>query len=238
MEKRENVKETYTDFHIKHKSKHLYPTEWIVRTMLGNYNELKLDRSKYPGGKILDLGFGDGRNMALLNNCGLDIYGVEIAQDIVDMVEGTISELGFNATLKVGSNTNIPFEDNFFDYILASSSCYYVDGGNTFHDNLKEITRVLKPGGFLITNFPAYTDIKGIPENFIFDRAIRQDDGHIIVQHDPYGLRNGYKLKTFNSKQDVIDAFSPTFEDIGVGCLFDHYYGVEINMYIMAARKK
>jgi ubiquinone/menaquinone biosynthesis C-methylase UbiE len=206
--------------------------------MLGNYAELKLDRSKYPGGKILDLGFGDGRNMSLLNNCGLDIYGVEIAQDILDMVHSSINDLGFSATLKVGTNTNIPFEDNFFDYILASSSCYYVDGGSSFTDNLKEITRVLKPGGFIIANFPGFTDIKEIPDNFIFDRAIRQDDGHIIVQNDLYGLRNGYKLKTFSSKQDVMNAFSPAYEDIGVGYLFDHYYGVEINMYIMAARKK
>ena len=238
MENLENLKQTYTDFHRKNQSKHLYPTEWVIRTMLGNYPGLKLDRSKYPGGKILDLGFGDGRNMGMLNNCGLDIYGVEIAQETLDIAEDALSKAGIKATLKIGGNANIPFEDNFFDYILASSASYYVDGHNTFTDNLNEITRVLKPGGFFISNFPAFTDIKEIPQCFILDNAVPLPGGHVIIQNDIHGIRNGYKFRPFKSKEEIEEVFSDKYEDISVGYCFDNYYGVQINVYIMTAKKK
>jgi SAM-dependent methyltransferase len=234
----ENVKETYTDFHLKHRSNHLYPTEWVIRTMLGNYPELKLDRSKYKGGKVLDLGFGDGRNMSLLNNCGLDVHGVEITNETVGMVNKAMADLNIDVTLKVGANAHIPYDDRFFDYILASGSCYYIDGNETFNDNLNEITRVLKPGGYFITNFPAITDIKGIPELYILKGSTPTADGHTIIQNDVYGLRNGYKFKVFHSKEEIVGILSPLYEDISVGYCFDNYYGIQINTYIVTAKKK
>lgn len=234
----EDVKKSYTEFHQKKKSGHLYPTEWVIRTMLGTYPGLSLDRSKYVGGKALDLGFGDGRNMSLLQNCGLEVYGVETTQETCDLVAESLANINVKATLKVGSNSNIPFEDNFFDYIMASASCYYIDKNGTFDDNLKEITRVLKPGGFFIANFPAFTDIKGIPVNWILDRAIPTDDGHIIIQNDVFGIRNGYKFKAFHSQDEIKETLSPKFEDISVGYCFDDFYGLQHNLYIMSAKKK
>jgi len=228
----EDVKKSYTDFHKKNKSKHLYPTEWIIRTMLGNYPGLHLDRSKYQGGKILDLGFGDGRNMSLLHNCGLDIYGVEITQETLDIVHESLAEINVKATLKVGTNTNIPFEDNFFDYILASSACYYVDGNSTFNDNLDEITRVLKPGGYFIANYPVF------PTNFIFENAIPAGDGHVIIQNDIYGIRNGYKFKAFASNEEIMAALGEKYTDISLGSCIDNYYGVRNHVFISTARKK
>jgi SAM-dependent methyltransferase len=233
-----NVKKTYTDFHIKHRSNHLYPTEWVIRTMLGNYPELQLDRTGYLGGKALDLGFGDGRNMSLLNNCGLSVYGVETSGETVEMVNAAMAELNINVTLKVGSNSHIPFEDKLFDYVLACASSYYVDEEDTFSDNLDEITRVLKPGGYFIANFPAVTGIKEIPELFILENATRTDDGHTIIANDRYGLRNGYKFKVFHSKEEIVDFLSPLYDHISVGYCFDNFYGVQINTYIVTARKK
>ncbi|MES2701976.1 MAG: class I SAM-dependent methyltransferase [Bacteroidota bacterium] len=233
----ENVKQTYTDFHLKKQSNHLYPTEWVIRTMLGTYPELKYDRSKYKGGKILDLGFGDGRNMPLLHNCGLDISGVEITQETVDMVTGAMSNMGIPTTLRVGDNANIPFEDNIFDYVLACASCYYIDKNGTFNDNLTEITRVLKPGGFLIANFPAFTDLP-IPNNFILNDTIPAEDGHVIITSDVFGIRNGYKFRPFRSVEDIVQTFSPLYDDISTGYTFDNYYGLQQNLYIMTAKKK
>ncbi|MCF8450862.1 MAG: class I SAM-dependent methyltransferase [Taibaiella sp.] len=234
----EDVKKSYTDFHLKKKSSHLYPTEWVIRTMLGNYPGLSLDRSKYQGGKGLDLGFGDGRNMSLLHNCGMEVYGVETTQETVDLVRESLASININATLKVGSNNNIPFEDNFFDYILASASCYYIDKNGTFDDNLNEIVRVLKPGGYFIANFPAFTDIKGIPVNFILERAIPTDDGHVIIQNDVFGIRNGYKFKAFYSQEELKNTLSEKFEDISIGYCFDDFYGLQHNLYISSSKKK
>jgi SAM-dependent methyltransferase len=233
----DNVKKSYTEFHLRKKSTHLYPTEWVIRTMLGDYPELKYDRSKYKGGKILDLGCGDGRNMPLLKNCGLEIHGVEITQEIVDMVNGSLANIGIDADLRVGSNTNIPFEDNYFDYLLASASCYYCDNNGTFEENLEEISRVMKPGAYFIANFPAFTDIP-IPVNYGLRDAIPTEDGHVILTNDVFGIRNGYKFKAFRSPEEIVKTFSDKFEDICVGYTFDNYYGLQQNLYIVVARKK
>lgn len=110
----QNVKNSYTEFHKKRYSKHLYPTEWVIRTMLGSYPNLKLDKSKYNDGKILDLGFGDCRNMPLLHNCGLKIYGIEITEETVNLARTTLESLQIESVIKVGANNIIPFEDGFF----------------------------------------------------------------------------------------------------------------------------
>jgi SAM-dependent methyltransferase len=233
----ENVKNAYTEFHKKKATKHLYPTEWVIRTMLGSYPELKLDKSHYQGGKILDLGFGDGRNLALLNNCGLDVYGVEITEETVELGRKNLEIVQAHAELRVGSNATIPFEKDFFDYILASSSCYYIDEQSTFQDNVREISRVLKQGGSLIANFPAFVR-EDIKPSFILENCVRLDDGYIIIQNDIYGIRNGYKFKTFDSEQGIRDYFGKDFYNVSVGLCMDNYYGVQINQFIVTAQKK
>lgn len=233
----ENVQNNYTEFHKKKHSGHLYPTEWVIRTMLGSYPELQLDKSAYAGGKILDLGFGDGRNMSLLNNCGLKIAGVEITEETVELGKKSMHALQVDADLRVGSNTNIPFDDASFDYILASSSCYYVDGDGSFDDNMNEIKRVLKKGGYFIANFPAFTDIEGVEQSFILKDAIRLADDHIIIQNDIYGIRNGYKFKAFDSADKIKRYFAKDFANVSVGLCLDNYYGVQINYFIISAKK-
>ncbi len=62
--------DNFANSYKKNHNIHLYPTEWIIRTLLGKYPEMNLDKEKYDTAKILDVGFGDGRNFSLLNNCG------------------------------------------------------------------------------------------------------------------------------------------------------------------------
>lgn len=226
----ENVQKTYTDFHERKHSKHVYPTEWVIRTILGKYPNLHLNTGSYKNSKILDLGFGDCRNMPLLNNCDFDIYGVDISDEIVTLGKKTLTELGISATLKRGVNTNIPFDENYFDFLLACHSCYYVDKDTTFNDNLKEIFRVQKSGAFFIASLPA-------PNNFILKDCKRLDKGHVIITNDIYGLRNGYIFKTFEDEEEIIKTFSPYFKNITICKCEDNFWGVQINFFIVVANK-
>ena len=63
----------------------VYPSEFLVRAFLGAYPNHALKKSDYVGKKVLDLGFGDGRNMTLLNDLGMDVFGVEVSQPICDL---------------------------------------------------------------------------------------------------------------------------------------------------------
>ena len=226
-----DVKESYTAFHVSHNPTHVYPSEWVIRTLLGKYPRLNLDKNKYPGSRILDVGFGDGRNWPLLSNAMFDIYGVEITEKILTLGLQRAEVLGIPVTLKLGTNSAIPFENDFFDYVLASSSCYYVDKGETFSHNLKEYSRVLKPKGILLATLPA-------AGGSILDGAVDLGDGHVEIRNDPWGLRNGYVFRQFRTEEELVATFSPYFDSFSIGLCCDNYYGVQIDSFLLVCRRK
>ncbi len=226
-----DVNETYARFHASHNPEHVYPSEWVVRTLLGRYPQHRMDPAGYAGAPILDVGFGDGRNWPLLHNVGLRVHGIEITEDVVRLGEERAARLGIPVTLRVGRNSNIPFEAASFDYILASNSCYYVDAGTTFDDTLAEYARVLKAGGVLFATLP---EIGGS----ICEGAIDRGQGHYEIRNDPWGLRNGYLLRTLRGRDDIVDAFSRWFEGFAIGLCRDDYYGVTIAYWLLVCRRK
>jgi SAM-dependent methyltransferase len=226
----ERIDGLYTNFHKERMGIHCYPSEFLIRTMLGKYPNMTLEKD-YKGKRVLDLGFGDGRNMVLFANCGMDIHGIEITQDICDDVKKRMSMFGIEADLKVGRNNNIPYEDNYFDYIVSSSSMYYVDHGDSFENNLAEITRVLKPNGVLIAALAKTT-------TFILQGAIPLGNHHYECTNDPFGLRIGDVFRGFDDAQDVVNCFSPFYKNISTGLTVDDYYGLQQDLLLFVGYKK
>lgn len=224
-----NIEKYYTDFHLKRMGMHCYPNEFLVRTMLGKYPNLKLEHN-YEGKNVLDLGCGDGRNMILLNNLGLNIHGVEITQEICTSVTDRMAKFGINADIRVGRNSTIPFENNYFDYVVASASLYYVDNNDTFDNTMAELTRVTKQGGYIIATLAC--------SGSILNGAKELNDNHYEITNDPFELRNGNIFKVHKSKEQIIKEFSPYYDNISIGAISDDYYGLEINMWLLVARKR
>ena len=226
----ENIDKLYTDVHKDRMGVHCYPTEFLLRTMLGNYPNLDLEKD-YKGKKVLDLGFGDGRNMVLFANCGMDIHGIEITQDICDDVSKRMDKFGIKADLKVGRNNDIPYEDNYFDYVVASASIYYVDHGDSFESNIKEVNRVIKKGGCLIAALAKTS-------TFLLKDAKPLGNHHYECTNDPFNLRNGDIFRGFDDEQDVIETFSPYYNRISVGRTIDNYYGLQQDLLLFVGHKK
>ena len=221
----------YTVEHKNKSSQNLYPTEWVVRTLGGNYPRLKIDKSNYHNRNILDSGFGDGRNFQLLADLGFNIHGTEINEQIVEFGYDRLKRLKLKGNLKVSRNKNIAFSSNYFDYILASSSIYYVEDNSTFLENKIEHIRVLNHGGSLIANFPHGR------KHFIFNESDVLQDQHFLIKNDIHKLRNGCVLKGFTHKDEIMDEFKDYFENISIGYLEEDYYGYKMSMFIMVADK-
>ena len=221
----------YNQYYQKRTHIHVYPVEFIVRTLLGNYPNLEMNQNSYFGSKLLDLGYGDGRNMPLFHNIGFKIFGVEISEEINQLARERLENLGIDAELKIGQNNSIPYNDKVFDFIVACHSCYYVNEGSSFNENLIEISRVLKTEGVLIASLP-------MRENFIFDDAEHLSDGHYRITKDPYNIRTGTIHKTFKDKNEIYDNFEPYYKDLSIGHINDDFYGVNVKTWILKAVRK
>lgn len=226
-----NIGKSYGNYYSERNPRNVYPVEFVVRTLLGTYPNLKLDRSAYREAKILDLGFGDGRNMPLLRDLGFKVYGVEISEEICKLTEQRMAMLGVAAELRSGSNAHIPFEDETFDFMLACHACYYVNPGERFTDNLREIARVLRPRGRFIFSV-AKTD------TYVLDDAVALGDGHYRITRDPRGLRNGSVFRAFASKQEIIDEFGSVFSDFSLGLCENDFYGTYEKVWIGTCLKR
>jgi SAM-dependent methyltransferase len=226
-----SISHQYASRYTSDKANAVYPVEFVVRAFLGTYTDMHMPRDRYEGCRILDLGYGDGRNMPLLNNLGMLIHGVEIADDINRHVQERMKGLGIDVDLKVGTNAHIPYNNGYFQYALACHSCYYVEPGDQFNANLTEIARVLEPGGYLIASLP----MRG---SYILKDAKVLPGGHYEIMNDPYGLRNGTVFRVFHSRQEIRKVFSQFFCDFDIGYCNDMFWGIHQKVWVVVCRKK
>jgi SAM-dependent methyltransferase len=219
------IQAKYDAFYRARDAAHVYPVEFVVRAFLGSYPRLKAEPTLYPGRKVLDLGFGDGRNMPLLCDLGMEVHGVEIAEEICRRAVARLAALGYAVEARVGRNHQIPYDDAFFDHIVACHACYYVDPDTTFADNVKEIARVLKPGGRFVFSAP-------MAKSYILNGATPLDDGHMRIANDPYGMRKGYVMRKFDSAAEMEAAIAPFFVDARVGTARNDWWGIDEQVWI------
>ena len=220
----------YERFYSERGGERVYPTEFVVRTFLANYPDLKFVKPK-AGQRVCDVAFGDGRNTIFLCDQGYTVSGIEITAGIVRQTSDRLTKLGHQADLRVGRNSSFPFDDGYFDYLLACHCCYYCDDGEIFADNLREYSRVMKPGAWLVASLASC-------DSYIFKDAMPLEDGSFRIQADPYGNRNGYRLHSFSKKQDIEDYFSPWFEHFSFGFADNDFYGVCERVFWVVCRKK
>lgn len=223
------IEAKYDAFYRKRAAAEVYPVEFVVRAFLGTYPRLKTDAAALRGGKALDLGFGDGHNGALLSDLGLEVHGVEITGEICRRATQRMKKIGIDFKTRVGRNAQLPYPDGFFDHVAACHSCYYVDTGTEFADNIREIGRVIRPSGLVVHSLP-------IGSSYIFRGAADLGDGHMRIANDPFGVRNGYVLKKFDAPDEIERALTPMFDDVRIGR--SDWWGIEEHVWIVVCRRR
>jgi SAM-dependent methyltransferase len=113
--------------------------------------------SSIPGQpRILDVGCGTGANLEMLSRFG-DAEGIDVSQEALTFCR----ERGLS-NVRWGEAERIPFEDKTFDLVTAFDVVEHLDddvGG------LKEIYRVLRPGGRALLFVPAFMFLWGVQDD-------------------------------------------------------------------------
>lgn len=109
-----------------------------------------------PRGYVLDAGCGTGGLLAFLrdNVRHLDITGIDASEHAVRQCH----ERGLN-TVSHDSVHALPFADEEFDAVLSIDVLYHADVEENLA--LAEMSRVLRPGGVLLLNLPAFECLRG-----------------------------------------------------------------------------
>ncbi|HEX7729085.1 MAG TPA: class I SAM-dependent methyltransferase [Terracidiphilus sp.] len=105
-----------------------------------------------PEMRVVDAGCGYGRNLVYLLREGCDVHAVDEDQKGVEHVRALADSLdaGLPAeNFQVAPVERMPFPDEFADVVLSSAVLHFARDGQHFLAMLKEMWRVLRPGGML-----------------------------------------------------------------------------------------
>ena len=102
--------------------------------------------------RVLDAGCGYGRNLVHLLREGCEVFAVDANAEGVEHVQALAAQLapGLPATnFRVGPIEKMDFPDDFADVVICSSVLHFARDEAHFLAMLKELWRVLRPGGML-----------------------------------------------------------------------------------------
>ena len=106
---------------------------------------------------VVDVGCGGGRTVRKLAAIAThgNVYGVDHSEASVAVATSTNRQLIANGRVEIrlGSVSNLPFPDGMFDLATAVETHYYWPD---LPADMRELSRVLKPGGTLIIIAEAY----------------------------------------------------------------------------------
>jgi SAM-dependent methyltransferase len=102
-----------------------------------------------PGGKVLDVGCGPGIMAEAILSRGCEFWGVDQSRKMIEMCMDRFSGTG-RTHFSLGDALGLHFGDAFFDAVLCMG---VIDGLRDRRLALREMMRVLKPGGTLIVSF-------------------------------------------------------------------------------------
>ncbi|MBI3892318.1 MAG: class I SAM-dependent methyltransferase, partial [Candidatus Wallbacteria bacterium] len=114
-----------------------------------------LARQLTPGQRVLNIGVGGGVFEEAAIARGLDVHCVDPSERAIEELRSRLS-LGDKA--RVGRGQSIPFSDASFDAIVVSEVMEHLADDALF-PMVREIGRVLGPGGLLLGTVPSCEDL-------------------------------------------------------------------------------
>ncbi len=153
----------------------------------------------------LDIGCGDGlTTIGLYEYCNKQgqIYGVDISQKMIDKAHEMQRQLGYDSIrFSKGDAESLDFPSNMFDVLISTFTFQF------FPDKLKalrEMHRVLKPGGYLGLFFPAGKDFQKESLELL----------RIVAKRHPKFIEVNSVLKEYEEMHVTLEEFQDMLKEV------------------------
>lgn len=108
------------------------------------------ERHVKPGGRLLNIGCGAGREALGFARAGYRVVGIDIAPRMIEAARMNAARAGLDVTFKVQSATELDEPPGSFDGAFWEGSYHHVPSRALRVDTLRRIGRALAPDGVLI----------------------------------------------------------------------------------------
>jgi len=111
-------------------------------------NEMIIGTNSKP--HVLDCGTGTGSFLSAFADAAgghPELHGIDVSPVMLDKARETMTERGYEADLRLGMLTQLPYPDSHFDVVLAAHVVEHIADPQLA---LHEMHRVLKPGGLMV----------------------------------------------------------------------------------------
>ena len=167
--------------------------------------------------RVLDIACGEGYGSEILAGLANEVAGVDIDEESIKLAINKYTLKTKNLQFKCGTATTIPYNNEVFDIVVSFETIEHLDQ-NTQDLFLKEIKRVLVPGGILIMSTPdkkIYSDRYGSENKYHLHEFYKTDFIDFIKQHfnNTSFFEQGYEVvsiisntnNTYNHTIDICD---------------------------------
>lgn len=161
-----NYKKLYEKQYGEGKLINISPRQfWGLRKLLKKYDwdrYMVAEQLTGRGGRILDIGCGEGYLLRRLEGKFEELYGLDVSPSRLREAEQKVKELcpaGISKFIFVEGNADerLPFPDGYFDVITCIAVIEHV---YDIFSLVKEMHRVLKPSGYVIAQVPNIVYLK------------------------------------------------------------------------------
>ena len=120
----------------------------LLKTVKVKRSIVSVTKKYLKTGIVLEAGCGAGDKVCALDAAGYKVIGVDFAKQTVQGVKSLMPQLD----VRVGDVQNLAFSDRYFDGYWSLGVIEHFYGG--YMPVIREMHRVLKPGGYAFLTFP------------------------------------------------------------------------------------
>lgn len=133
----------------------VWPNGPDMRFMMKHIGEAVVSRmaAEAPRGRLLEVAAAEAVHACKLAQAGFDTYVLEPSTAMLERAQYWMQHYGVDVTLVRGICEKLPFEDRSFAHVLCDSA---IDHFASPDLGIREMARVLEPGGKLIVSFVNY----------------------------------------------------------------------------------